>query len=122
MLGKVFGAQHRRIRHVPYVPRVGFTETHRVFLTQVDAVIAVSCESDGNVDKQANSAKQRDFIRAVATALTESDHGSPMVSVSFGSGDSWEWEDDLFNHVWAGEMYDEDSAMNARMLVFGPPK
>jgi hypothetical protein len=122
MLGKVFSKRHRRIRHVPYVPSVGFTETHGVFLEQADALIVVSCEPDGNLDKGAILAKQRAFVKEAAAALSEIDSETPMVCVSFGSGDEYEWEEIMLNHVWAGEKYNEDSAGNAEMLVFGPSK
>lgn len=44
ILGRSLASYHPRIRHVPYVPGIGFTDTHDAFLSQADAVIVVVCE------------------------------------------------------------------------------
>ncbi|KAF2146034.1 uncharacterized protein K452DRAFT_294643 [Aplosporella prunicola CBS 121167] len=40
-LGRALSRYHRRIRHVPYVPTVGLTETHLAFLAHAAAVVLV---------------------------------------------------------------------------------
>lgn len=44
VFGRELNKHHRGVRHVPYVPTVGFTEVHEAFLMQADAVITVVCE------------------------------------------------------------------------------
>ncbi|KAK3670928.1 hypothetical protein LTR78_009206 [Recurvomyces mirabilis] len=121
MLGLALSKQHRKIRHVPYVPSVGFTHTHEVFLTKSDAVIVVSCEPDSGPTLELTLAKQAEFVGNVADALEESDRQLPMVNVSFG-GDDWENEAVSYSHLWAGEQYDLDTVQNVVMLIFGSRK
>ncbi|KAK4580194.1 hypothetical protein LTR86_000397 [Recurvomyces mirabilis] len=121
MLGLALSKQHRKIRHVPYVPSVGFTHTHGVFLTKSDAVIVVSCEPDFGPTLELTLAKQAEFVGNVADALEESDRQVPMVNVSFG-GDDWENEVVSYSHLWAGEQYDLDTVQNVVTLIFGSRK
>jgi len=118
MLGLALSKQHRKIRHVPYVPSVGFTQTHGIFLTKSDAVIVVSCEPDSGPTLELILAKQAEFVGNVADALEESERQVPMVNVSFG-GDDWENEVVSYSHLWAGEQYDLDTVQNVVTLIFG---
>ncbi|GAB1737994.1 hypothetical protein NU219Hw_g2505t1 [Hortaea werneckii] len=71
-LGKAFAKYHRRIRHVPYVPAVGFTDTHEAFLAQADAVILVSCGGGSSSDEQQHSAP---IIKVESTKPKDNDNG-----------------------------------------------
>ncbi|KAI7306346.1 hypothetical protein KC326_g7869, partial [Hortaea werneckii] len=123
-LGKAFAKHHRRIRHVPYVPAVGFTETHEAFLAQADAVILVSCgggseqqhtsphikvESTTKADDPTSLlAKQAQFAHDASLALAEMGGGDgcsrnvPMINFHFGD-DQWPDQATEYLNVWAGE-------------------
>ncbi|TKA83058.1 hypothetical protein B0A55_00948 [Friedmanniomyces simplex] len=123
MLGIALSKQHRRVRHVPYVPSVGFTETHDHFLEKAHAVLVVSCEPETTpgaspgADLESTLAKQAEFVGCVATELEESGRQVPMVNLSFG-GDEWENQVPTYNRIWVGEKYDAESVVNVVKLVF----
>ncbi|KAI6830997.1 hypothetical protein KC340_g17235 [Hortaea werneckii] len=141
-LGKAFAKHHRRIRHVPYVPAVGFTDTHEAFLAQADAVILVSCggseqhspppiikvESTTKDDDPASLllAKQAQFAHDASLALAEMGGGRgvgcrrnvPMINFHFGD-DQWPDQATDYLNVWAGERYSTDSVRQIVELVFG---
>ncbi|KAI7533177.1 hypothetical protein KC331_g13201 [Hortaea werneckii] len=135
-LGKAFAKHHRRIRHVPYVPAVGFTETHEAFLAQADAVILVSCggserqsahpikvESTTKEDDPTSLlAKQAQFAHDASLALAEMGDGTernvPMINFHFGD-DQWPDQATEYLNVWAGERYSTESVRQIVELVFG---
>ncbi|KAF2810584.1 uncharacterized protein BDZ99DRAFT_475502 [Mytilinidion resinicola] len=62
-LGRALAQRHARIRHVPYVPAVGMTDTHLAFLRHAGAVVVVvvvSSEEDGK-----GAGGQWEFARGV---------------------------------------------------------
>ncbi|KAI7157857.1 hypothetical protein KC349_g5317 [Hortaea werneckii] len=133
-LGKAFAKHHRRIRHVPYVPAVGFTETHEAFLAQADAVILVSCggpeqqippikvESTTKDTPAGILAKQAQFAHDASLALAEMGDGTernvPMINFHFGD-DQWPDQATEYLNVWAGERYSTESVKQIVELVFG---
>ncbi|KAI6798973.1 hypothetical protein KC332_g16840 [Hortaea werneckii] len=135
VLGKAFSKHHRRIRHVPYVPAVGFTETHEAFLAQADAVVLVSCgpheqhspsikvESTTKDDSDTLLAKQAQFAHDASLALAEivgdrTDRNVPMINFHFGD-DQWPDQVTEYLNVWAGERYSKESVARIVELVFG---
>ncbi|GAB1725840.1 hypothetical protein NU195Hw_g2565t1 [Hortaea werneckii] len=134
VLGKALSKHHRRIRHVPYVPTVGFTETHEAFLAQADAVILVSCgpdqhspsikvESTTKDDSDALLAKQAQFAHDASLALAEmvgdgTERNVPMINFHFGD-DQWPDQVTEYLNVWAGERYSKESVARIVELVFG---
>lgn len=71
-LGRALSRRHRQIHHVPFVPCVGFTETHRAWADRADAVVIVNCEpamQDREV-AQASLANQHNFTSSLEEALT----------------------------------------------------
>lgn len=146
-LGKAFAKHHHRIRHVPYVPAVGFTDTHEAFLAQADAVILVSCGGSEqhsppppnikvesthhhhhhNVENPPTStllAKQAQFAHDVSLALAEmmgdgtDERTVPMINFHFGD-DQWPQQATEYLNVWAGERYSAESVTRIVELVFG---
>jgi hypothetical protein len=67
ILGRALSTHHTRIRHVLYIPTVGFTETHDAFLSQADAVIVVVCEPAQS--KREGVREQVGFAEAVQEAM-----------------------------------------------------
>lgn len=118
-LGKALNKHHRRIRHVPYVPSVGFTDTHDVFVRNAAAVIVVTCVPENAAsDIETILAKESEFVSNVMDALEEAEHNVPLVNFGFGS-DDWMSETPAYNHIWAGETYDAESVANVVKMVFG---
>ncbi|KAK5109251.1 hypothetical protein LTR62_007233 [Meristemomyces frigidus] len=148
-LGLALSKQHPRIRHVPYLPTVGFTPTHAAFLRDADAVIVVSCEPEAQHGVQLETvlAKQAEFVGRVAEALQSLERESVIdssVDVEEGiegdgeaiqgkegrrerapmvnvsfGGDDWENEVVAYAHLWAGECYGSEAVGNVIRLVFG---
>ncbi|KAF2491889.1 hypothetical protein BU16DRAFT_585060 [Lophium mytilinum] len=60
-LGRALAQHHARIRHVPYVPSVGMTDTHLAFLRHAGAVVVVV------VCEKGSEGRQWEFARSVMT-------------------------------------------------------
>jgi len=124
LLGKALSKHHRRIRHVPYVPSVGFTETHDAFTTQADGIIVVTCEPETAVDKKdgfsmdAVLAKQAEFAENVASALEDAERSVPMANFHFGD-DQWRHDVTQYKNIWVGEEYSAESVTQIVQLLFG---
>lgn len=67
-LGRALSEHHKRIRHVPYVPNIGITQTHLAFLQCAGAVVVVVC------DASSDTAAQQHFCRSLSSVTTL--HGS----------------------------------------------
>lgn len=132
MLGRSLSQFHKRIRHVPYVPSAGLSETHDIFLRRADAVIVVACEPDGgpgdatpkSVTPDESIAKQSDFAESVVDALDDSEDEAkriPLVLVRFGDDD---WRNDLiaYENVLQAEKYSPGVVKVVGQLLFGSAK
>ena len=70
-LGHALSKHHKRIRHVPYVPSVGMTETHLAFLRRgqyAGAVVVVVCDHPNATSVKGNG---YDYQRAFAQAALD---------------------------------------------------
>nr|POE53276.1 hypothetical protein CFP56_28498 [Quercus suber] len=76
-LGRVFCQLHGRVRHVPYLPDIGFTHTHRVFLRHCDTVVVVMCQPF--TEAEAGFSEQADFADGVAEFLSNTDLITPCI-------------------------------------------
>ncbi|CZT18816.1 uncharacterized protein RCC_04660 [Ramularia collo-cygni] len=84
-LGRSLASHHPRIRHVPYIPSVGFTSTHSAFLHEASAIIIVLCEASHN--KSTSLGQQLSFAEAALSATTCSGGDIlPPILVQCGSG------------------------------------
>ncbi len=43
-LGRAMAEHHGRVRHVPFIPETGMTDTHKTFLLRASAVVIALCE------------------------------------------------------------------------------
>ncbi|TKA22690.1 hypothetical protein B0A50_07783 [Salinomyces thailandicus] len=139
LLGKALALHHPRIRHVPYVPAAGFTETHQAFLEQADGVVVVTCEpasaeptnaelTNAEAEVEVEDAKldallaqQASFAHEAATALSEiggKKQCVPMVNFHFGD-DQWTQDVTGYLNVWGGEGYGEGSVGGVVGVLFG---
>lgn len=127
LLGKALSEHHRRIRHVPYVPSVGFTETHDAFLSQADGVIIVTCEPERMPGRskvelmEVALAKQASFAENTAVAVIETEKRAPIVNFHFGD-DEWAHNATEYVNIWAGERYSKESVAQIVHLLFGGRK
>ena len=64
-LGHALSKHHERIRHVPYIPSTGITETHLAFLLCAGAVVVVVCDHPNATSVKGNG---YDYQRAFAQA------------------------------------------------------
>ena len=114
--GREISKSHKRVRHVPYVPKIGWTETHEAWLTQAAAVIVVTCQS-----KEQNTADQQpEFVSALADARWEKlpdPQAVPYVLMQFDGdvipGGHNEYENELHADVFTPR-----SAEHAAELLF----
>lgn len=81
--GRELSEMHHRLRHVPYVPKVGMTETHVAFIKQAAAVIVVICEPE---DSEESLAHQKSFAKAVSDKRNDVSH-VPFMLVRFNIDD-----------------------------------
>lgn len=97
--GRELSKLHHRLRHVPYVPKVGLTKTHASFIEQAAAIIVVNCEP---IDSDSQSlASQYDFAKAVLKekldyeSECEDEDEVPLVLLRFGpNGEESDDDDD----------------------------
>ena len=64
--GRACSAQHSRICHVPYVPKMGFTDTHAEWVAKASAIIIVMCEPDDPKGREESLKNQRRFAEVAA--------------------------------------------------------
>jgi len=79
-LGKALSVYHRRVRHVPYLPSRGMTETHETFCHHAAFIIIVVCSAVNNSSLKG----QRSFVRAVVGLTLAS--AATVLLVEVGDG------------------------------------
>lgn len=70
-LGRSLSVFHKRIRHVPYVTAVGFTQTHAKFISEAGGVIIVVCEPGGEFSPGQSVEHQMDFATTVHKTILQ---------------------------------------------------
>ena len=122
ILGRELSKQHHRLRHVPYVPAVGMTETHAAFIEQAAAVIVVMCEPDGPEGGQSLK-QQRSFaddvvIKQLEDLSDEEDDEAkaPFVLIRFDSKTDGRTKDDYKNVLHAPALSATSSKEAAQLL------
>lgn len=114
--GRELSKMHRRLRHVPYVPEVGMTETHTAFIEQAAAVIVVICES-ADV-----SAGRLDHQRSFADAVyVKGEHFTtvPFVLVRFDDDvATTDFDEDDYENVLHAESLTRTASTKAAQLLF----
>lgn len=116
--GRALHQFHKRIRHVPYVPKVGFTETHNAFISQADAVITVVCEPAAL--KHQSVSNQMDFAEAALDAVESKEASASDVFVLVQCGaDQFRLQADAgFTNVVESSTYDAEMAKQIADSVF----
>lgn len=116
--GREISKSHKRVRHVPYVPKTGWTETHEAWLTQAAAVVVVTCQP--SPAQEQNAEQQSDFVSALADARWESlpdPQAVPYILMQFNGdvipGGHNEYENELHADVFTPR-----SAAHAAELLF----
>ncbi|ORY17973.1 hypothetical protein BCR34DRAFT_474016 [Clohesyomyces aquaticus] len=79
-LGRALSKRHRRIRHVPYLPSRGITQTHIDFLSSAGAVVVVVCTTENVVAQSAAGYDEQTKFARDITKRVEEDR--TLVSVS----------------------------------------
>lgn len=116
--GRALCLYHKRIRHVPYVPKTGYTETHAAFLSQADAIITVICEPEW--DKDQSVLRQMDFAKASLDAVEgkEANVSNTLVLVQCGSEKHRTLANASFKHVIEVSSYDDEVAKHLAQAIF----
>lgn len=120
-LGRALSRHHKRIRHVPYHPKIGFTDTHDAFLSQADAVVVVIAEPASN--KTESLGDQIEFAENANAALKESLGGRPLkhpvTLIQCGNSEGNWWPDSsAFETVMKCRSYDVDTAQQVARKLF----
>ncbi|QIX01831.1 hypothetical protein AMS68_007348 [Peltaster fructicola] len=77
-LGRVISKRHARVRHVPYIAKVGFTSTHRAFMQQAGAIIVASIDTPPSIAQLIN-----DGDSEMADSVFEFVEATPRVPIAF---------------------------------------
>jgi hypothetical protein len=84
-LGRSLSKRHSRVRHVPFVTKVGLTDLHAAWIRKAGAVVVVNCDPTLLVDTKTNSNMpfQTKFATQVADTLRSIPGGSqtPLCNV-----------------------------------------
>ena len=84
-LGRSLSKRHARIRHVPFVAKVGLTDLHAAWIRKAGAVVVVNCDPALLIDTKTNSnmPSQMKFATQVADVLHSIRGGqqTPLCSV-----------------------------------------
>jgi hypothetical protein len=120
-LGRELSKQHKRLRHVPYVPRVGMTVTHAAFIEQAAAVVVVVCEPN---DSDSQSLEQQQSFADAVVAKQQEDHSddedddptTPFVLIRFDSNGEGCTDDEYKNVLHAPALTGTSSKKAAQLL------
>lgn len=115
--GRELSKVHQRLRHVPYVPKVGLTETHVAFIKHASAVVVVICEPTG---ESSESLCHQQALANAAIAARDVYRGGakvPYVLVRFEAGDMDETDHDYENVVHAPSLT-QQASQKATQLLF----
>jgi hypothetical protein len=84
-LGRSLSKRHSRVRHVPFVTKVGLTDLHAAWIRKAGAVVVVNCDPSLLIDTKTNSNMpfQTKFATQVADILHDlpGDSQIPLSSV-----------------------------------------
>jgi hypothetical protein len=88
-LGRSLSKRHSRVRHVPFVTKVGLTDLHAAWIRKAGAVVVVNCDPTLLVDTKTNNNMpfQTRFATQVADTLHSipGDSQTPLCSVYISS-------------------------------------
>ncbi|EON61684.1 hypothetical protein W97_00900 [Coniosporium apollinis CBS 100218] len=116
-LGRALSKYHRRIRHVPYVPAVGMTQTHMAFLQHAKAVVVVFCRGAMQAEDSVSEEGQLDFAQ---TACDEASGGGVPALVVMVAGDEADTECvDFCETVLCSFGYTPDALCGVADYIFG---
>ncbi|KAI4718904.1 hypothetical protein E4T48_04834 [Aureobasidium sp. EXF-10727] len=79
-LGRSLSKWHARIRHVPFVAKVGLTDLHAAWIRKAGAIVVVNCDPTLLIDTKANSNMpcQTKFAAQVAEILHNARGGAQV--------------------------------------------
>lgn len=118
--GRELSKHHHRLRHVPYLPRIGITDTHVAFIEQAAAVVVVICEPEDSDEQSISIRDQQAFADEVLGRredLTDDDEETPFVLVRFENME-YEYIDDKYNNVLRAPALTKQAAAKAARLLF----
>ena len=119
--GREISKLHRRLRHVPYVPEIGMTDTHTAFIEQAAAVIVVVCEPADSADQSLELQQSfADDVLAQQHDLSE-DAEVPFVFVRFDHSAS-DFDDDNYKNVLHAPILSKQASAKAVQLLFKEEK
>ena len=121
IFGRILSSYHKRIRHVPYVAKVGFTETHAAFVSQADVVITLICEPEADGFKHQSVSNQMDFAEAALDTVEgkEASASDEFVLVQFGADQFRLQADAGFMNVFESLTYNVEAAKAIVSSIFG---
>jgi hypothetical protein len=114
--GRELSKLHHRLRHVPYVPKVGMSDTHIAFIEQAAAIVVVICEP-ADSDRESLDLQQSFAEKVLGRRedLTDEDE-RPFVLVRFDCTGSD--TDDEYSNVLLAPALSKQSAIKAAQLLF----
>lgn len=116
--GRALSTYHKRIRHVPFLPKTGYTDTHAAFLSQSDAIIVVICESTYEKDECMRC--QMDFAKRTLEAVKskEANASNTLILIQSGSQQHRIEADTSFKNVIEIPSYDDEVAKELAQAIF----
>lgn len=121
-LGRQLALRHPNISHVPYVPSIGFTDTHAGFVMNSEAVITVICEP-GHALKRDSMREQHQFAEAALKAFNSRAMTMPgdgeIVLVQCATDEARRRAHCAFANVIETVFYNEDLAAYLARNIFG---
>lgn len=83
VLGRALSKRHARVRHVPFVAKVGLTDLHAAWVRKAGAIIVVNCDPALLIDTKAtgNMSSQTKFAAQVSDTL-QALRGSSKIPLS----------------------------------------
>lgn len=118
--GRELSKHHHRLRHVPYLPKIGMTNTHIAFIGQAAAVVVVICEPEDSDEQSIIITAQQSFADEVLTRqedLKNGDEETPFVLIRFENTDS-DYIDDEYSNVLRAPAFTKQACAKAAQLLF----
>ncbi|KEQ99216.1 hypothetical protein AUEXF2481DRAFT_36535 [Aureobasidium subglaciale EXF-2481] len=83
-LGRALSKRHARVRHVPFVAKVGLTDLHAAWIRKAGAIIVVNCDPTLMIDtKAATNMSSQIKVAADVSEIAHDLHGNSQIPLSY---------------------------------------
>lgn len=120
--GRALSTYHKRIRHVPFLPKIGYTDTHSAFVSQSDAIIIVLCEPEDDGDHRVSHQIAFALHALEAAQGKEANAANTLILVQCAGEEQRMIANAAFRNVIEVSSYDNEIAKQLARAIFETQK